>query len=213
MINKKFFSSLIQIYLNSKKNIYKIYQNSNFYDKKISKIYSNNFEYKPSPHLFASIVKYQKKKYKIEDFALEDIWANNIKSEEYKKLNNFLWFFSLDLKSSKKTVRSLIVSWIDNNYRYNNKNWDFDLTSKRIISWLSNHQLTYEDGDKEYRIKFDHCIQKQANHLLSEVKNSSDFEDKMIGCAAIILTGLAYQNDKNYVSNGLNLLKKIIKSN
>ena len=212
MINKKFLGSLIQIYLNSKKNIYKIYQNSNFYDKKISKIYSNNFEYKPSPYLFSSIVKYQKKKYKIEDFALEDIWANNIKSEEYKKLNNFLWFFSLDLKSSKKTVRSLIVSWIDNNYRYNNKNWDFDLTSKRIISWLSNHQLTYEDGDKEYRIKFDHCIQKQANHLLSEVKNSSDFEDKMIGCAAIILTGLAYQNDKNYVSNGLNLLKKIIKS-
>ena len=34
----------------------------------------------------------------------------------------------------------------------------------------------------------------------------------MVGCAAIILTGLAYQNKKNYLSNGLNLLKKIIKS-
>ena len=47
---------------------------------------------------------------------------------------------------------------------------NFDLTSKRIISWLSNHQLTYEDSDKEYRIKFNHCIQKQANHLLNEIK-------------------------------------------
>ena len=212
MINKSLLGDLNLIYLNTKKNIYKIYQNSSFYDKKISKIFNNNFEYKPSPHLFSSIVKYQKKKYRIEDFALESIWQNDIKTKDYEKLNNFFWFFSLDLKSSKKTVQSLIVNWINNNNRYNNKSWNFDLTSKRVISWLSNHQLTYEDGDKEYRIKFDHCIQKQVNHLLSEIKNSNDFENKMVGCAAIILTGLAYQNKKNYLSNGLNLLKKIIKS-
>ena len=212
MINKSLLGDLSLIYLNTKKSIYKIYQNSSLYDKKISRIFNNNFEYKPSPHLFSSIVKYQKKKYRIEDFALESIWQNDIKTKDYEKLNNFFWFFSLDLKSSKKTVQSLIVNWINNNNRYNNKSWNFDLTSKRIISWLSNHQLTYEDGNKEYRIKFDHCIQKQANHLLSEIKNSNDFENKMIGCAAIILTGLAYQNNKNYLGNGLNFLKKIIKS-
>ena len=212
MINKSLLGDLNLIYLNTKKNIYKIYQNSSFYDKKISKIFNNNFEYKPSPHLFSSIVKYQKKKYRIEDFALESIWQNDIKTKDYEKLNNFFWFFSLDLKSSKKTVQSLIINWINNNNRYNNKSWNFDLTSKRVISWLSNHQLSYEDSDKEYRIKFDHCIQKQVNHLLSEIKNSNDFENKMVGCAAIILTGLAYQNKKNYLSNGLNLLKKIIKS-
>ena len=212
MINKSLLGNLSLIYLNTKKNIYQIYQNSSFYNKKISKVFNNNFEYKPSPHLFSSIVKYQKKKYRIEDFALESIWQNDIKTKDYEKLNNFFWFFSLDLKSSKKTVQSLIVNWIDNNNRYNDKSWNFDLTSKRIISWLSNHQLTYEDGDKEYRIKFNHCIQKQANHLLSEIRNSNDFENKMVGCAAIILTGLAYQNNKNYLDNGLNILKKIIKS-
>ena len=212
MINKSLLGNLSLIYLNTKKNIYKIYQNSNFYDKKISKIFNNNFEYKPSPYLFSSIVKYQKKKYKIDDFALESIWQDNIKTKDYEKLNNFFWFFSLDLKSSKKIVQSLIVKWINNNNRYNNKSWNFDLTSKRIISWLSNHQLTYEDSDKEYRIKFNHCIQKQANHLLSEIRNSNDLENKMVGCAAIILTGLAYQNNKNYLDNGLNILKKIIKS-
>tara|TARA_B110000046_G_scaffold79412_1_gene87435 strand:+ start:43 stop:1671 length:1629 start_codon:yes stop_codon:yes gene_type:complete len=212
MIIKSLLGNLSLIYLNTKKNIYQIYQNSSFYNKKISKVFNNNFEYKPSPHLFSSIVKYQKKKYRIEDFALESIWQNNIKIKDYEKLNNFFWFFSLDLKSSKKTVQSLIVNWIDNNNRYNDKSWNFDLTSKRIISWLSNHQLTYEDGDKEYRIKFNHCIQKQANHLLSEIRNSNDFENKMVGCAAIILTGLAYQNNKNYLDNGLNILKKIIKS-
>ena len=55
-------------------------------------------------------------------------------------------------------------------------------------------------------------IQKQTNHLLNEIKNSKEVENKMIGCAAIILTGLAYKNEKQYLVNGLNLLKNIIKS-
>ena len=61
-------------------------------------------------------------------------------------------------------------------------------------------------------LKFDHIIKKQANHLLNEINNSDEVENKMIGCAAIILTGLAYKDDKNYLDNGLGLLKKIIKS-
>ena len=212
MIDKNFFNELNKFFLSLKNSFKKIYQNSNFYDKKISKVKGNNFEYKPSPYLLSSVIKYQKKKYKIEEFILESIWQNTVNNEDYKKLNNFFWFFSLDLKSSKKEVQSVVVNWINNNYKYNQKSWDFDLTSKRIISWLSNHQLTYEDSDKEYRIKFNHCIQKQANHILNEIKNSTEFENKMIGCAAIILTGLAYQNDKDYLNNGLSLLKKIIKS-
>ena len=212
MIVKKFLDSFVLIYFNLKNYINRIYQNSNLYDKKISKTYNNTFNYKPSPHLLSSIVKYQKKKYKIEDFSLESIWTNNINSKDYEKLNNFFWFFSLDLKSSKKAVQSLIVNWINNNNKYNNKSWDFDLTSKRVISWLSNHELTYDDDDKEFKIKFDSNIQKQTNHLLNEIKNSKVFENKMIGCSAIILTGLAYQNNKIYLDNGLSFLRKIIKT-
>lgn len=118
----------------------------------------------------------------------------------------------MDLKSSKKTTQSIITNWINNNDRYNSKSWDFDITAKRIISWLSTHQLSYEDASQEYRLKFDHIIQKQANHLLNEINNSDEVENKMIGCAAIILTGLCYHDEKNYLSSGLGLLKKIIKS-
>jgi uncharacterized heparinase superfamily protein len=212
MVNENLLSNLGQFFLSTKNSFKKIYQNSNFYDKKISKINNNNFEYKPSPYLLSSIIKYQKKKYKIEDFALESIWQNTLNKKEYEKLNNFFWFFSLDLKSSKKKTQSVISNWINNNDKYSPKSWDFDLTSKRVISWLSNHQLTYEESEKEYRAKFNHSILKQTNHLLSEVKNSNEVENKMIGCAAIILTGLAYYDDKNYLNNGLGLLRRIIKS-
>ena len=118
----------------------------------------------------------------------------------------------MDLKSSKKATQLVISNWITNNHRYNEKSWDFDLTSKRVISWLSNHQLTCQDCDDEFKKKFDESIKKQVNHLLSEIKNLTEVENKIIGCAAIILTGLAYQNNEYYLVNGLNLLKKIIKS-
>ncbi len=212
MINTNSLGILGQFYFNIKESFKSIYQNSNFYEKKISKTFKNSFEYKPSPHLLSSIIKYQNKKYKIEDFATESIWQNNLSPKDYETLNNFFWFFSLDLKSSKKTTQAVIKNWISNNTKYQKKSWEFDLTAKRIISWLSNHQLTYEDSDQEYRTTFDHMIQKQTNHLLNEIKNPKEVENKMIGCAAIILTGLAYKNERQYLAYGLNLLKNIIKS-
>jgi uncharacterized heparinase superfamily protein len=102
---------------------------------------------------------------------LESIWQNNLKYEEFEKLNNFFWFFSLDLKSSKKISQTVIDNWINQNDRYNKKSWDFDITSKRIISWLSNYQLSYEDCDENFKKKFNQSIQKQTNHLLNEIKN------------------------------------------
>jgi hypothetical protein len=121
MIIKNFIYSLSQFYFNLKKKIKKIYLNSNFYDNKISRTKDVTFDYRPSPYLLSSIVKYQKKKYKIEDFALESIWQNNLKYEEFEKLNNFFWFFSLDLKSSKKISQTVINNWINQNDRYNKK--------------------------------------------------------------------------------------------
>jgi uncharacterized heparinase superfamily protein len=212
MTLKNFIADLSQIYFNLKLSLKQFYQNSNFYDKKISKTKDIVFDYKPSPYLLSSIVKYQKKKYKIEDFSLESIWQNDLKYEEFEKLNNFFWFFSLDLKSSKQTTQIVIDNWINKNHHYNKKSWDFDITSKRIISWLSNHQLTYEDCEEEFKKKFNHSIQKQTNHLLNEIKNLSEVENKIVGCAAIILTGLSYNEENNYLTNGLTLLKKIIKS-
>ena len=58
----QFFSSI-------SKNLKKLYLNSNIYDRKISKKINNNFFYKPSPHFLTSLIKYQKKIYKIDDLS------------------------------------------------------------------------------------------------------------------------------------------------
>ena len=173
----------------------KFYKSSQFYDKKISKIYNTEIVYEPSPYLLSSLIKYQKKKIKIEDFSINEIWSqNNLPKKEFKNLHNFYWFFGLDLKSSKHIAQSVISNWISCNKRYNHKSWDFDVTAKRIIAWLSCHNLTYKESNEEYKENFNYIIQKQTNHLINEIKRSEHIEDKLIGCSSIILVGLCYQN-------------------
>ena len=205
--------SINRLFFNIYDKLRNIYLNSNIYDKKISKVSVKNLIYKPSPHLLSSLIKYQKKKFKIENFSLDKIWNNNdLNFKDHKKLNSFYWFFSLDLKSSKQKTQTIISNWIDNNDKFNNKSWNFDVTAKRIIAWLSCYNLTFENSNKIYRENFNKIIQKQANHLINEIKKSKLIEDKIIGCASIILVGLCYQNEKDYLSFGSALLKKISKS-
>ena len=192
--------------------IRKFYLNSKIYDKKISKVNTKELVYKPSPHLLSSLIKYPKKKFRIEDFSLNEIWNNKkISAQEFKNLNNFYWFFSLDLKSSKQSVQSVISNWIENNQKYDDKTWNFDLTAKRIISWLSNHNLTYDESNQEYKDIFIKIIQKQTNHLINEINKSEIIDDKLIGCASIILVGLCFKEEKKYLSFGTSILKKIAK--
>jgi len=160
-------------------------------------------EYKPSPSLLDCLIKYEKKKIKIEDLYLNSVWTNN-------NLHSFFWLFSLNLKSSKKITQSVMLNWIDNNINYNKNNWEINILSKRIIAWISNSKLTYEDGDEFYKNNFNLIIQKQINHLINEIEKSKLGDDKMIGCAAIILTGLSLNEKEKYLNFGLSILKKII---
>ena len=98
-----FISELIE---NIIKNIKVFYLNSTFYDKKISKNFDKELIYKPSPHLLSSLINYQKQKINISDVSTDNLWENkNIDTKDFKKLNNFYWFFSLDLKSPKKNTK------------------------------------------------------------------------------------------------------------
>tara|TARA_B100001029_G_C15047473_1_gene448186 strand:+ start:255 stop:1883 length:1629 start_codon:yes stop_codon:yes gene_type:complete len=189
--------------------IRKYYLNSNIYNKKISKTDYKILDYRPSLNILDCLIKYEKKKYKIDDFLLNSIWTNkNLSKTDYKKLHSFFWLFSIDLKSSKDTIQSIIEKWISQNKNYDNKNWEIDTLSKRIISWISNTKLTYENSSDNFREQFNFIIKKQTNHLINEINRSELVDDKMIGCTAIVMTGLCYK-DQKYLSYGLNLLKKI----
>ena len=211
MIIKNSLNYFGQFFFVISNQIKNFYLNSKIYNKKISKISNKSLEYKPSPILLDCIIKYEKKKIKIEDLYLNSVWLNkNLVEKDYKNLHSFFWLFSLDLKSSKKITQTVILNWIEENNNYNKKNWEIDILSKRIIAWISNSRLTYEDSNEEYKNKFNIIIKKQVNHLINEIEKSKWVDDKMIGCAAIILTGLSFKEKEKYLNFGLSLLKKII---
>ncbi len=209
MLLKNSISLINEFFSLTLSQIRKIYLNSNIYNNKISTIDNNTLNYKPSLSVLSCLVKYEKKKKKIEDFYVNSIWEKKVNNKDLKNLHSFYWLFTIDLKSSKQITHSIIQNWIEKNKKYDSNNWEINILAKRIIAWISNSQLTYEDTSEEYKIIFNKIIMKQTNHLINEINRSEIVDNKMIGCTAIILTGLSY-NHERFLSYGLNLLKKII---
>ena len=210
MILKSSISFIEEFFSLTLNQLRKIYLKSNIYDKKISTIEQHSLSYKPSLSILNCIIKYEKKT-KIEDYYVDAIWEKKISNKNLKRLHSFYWLFTIDLKSSKKITHSIIQNWMNKNQNYNSEIWETNTLSKRIVSWIANYQLTYEDTSEEYKKSFNKIIIKQVNHLINEINRSEKVDDKMIGCTSIILTGLSYNHEK-FLSYGLNLLKKIINS-
>ena len=71
--------------------------------------------------------------------------------------------------------------------------------------------MSYDESNEQYKIDFNHIIQKQALHLKNQIDKIKDNQKQLIGISAVILVGLAYNDKKNFILNGLNYLKKNIK--
>ena len=211
MFFKSVFLNFSSIFFQIFQQIRKIYLNSPIYNKKISKIDDKTIIYKPSQSILNCLIKFDKKKNNIEDFSLNSIWKNssNLNRENFKKLHNFFWLFTLDLRSSQKITQNVIYNWIAENDKYKQDIWDLDILSKRIIAWIANSKLTYEDAEIKYKLHFNGLIKKQTNHLINEINRSGKLDDKIIGSTAIILVGLTY-GDNYYLKFGIDLLKQLL---
>ncbi len=210
MFFKSSFNYINEFYFIFKNQIRNIYLNSSIYNKKISRFDENVLVYQPGLNILSLLIKYEKQKKKIEDFNVQSIWENKgLKYNDFRKLHSFYWLFSIDLKSSNEVTQSIIINWIKRNKNYETKSWEINILSKRVIAWISNSKITYDGSGNNYKNSFNEIISKQVNHLINEIDRSSDLNNKMIGCTAITLTGIAYKN-RRFLEYGLALLKKII---
>ena len=76
----------------TKNQIRNLYLKSRFYNNKISKIEISNISYRPSLSILSCLVKYDKKKIKIEELDKDNIWESELlSSNNFNKLNNFYW--------------------------------------------------------------------------------------------------------------------------
>ena len=73
-----------------------------------------------------------------------------------------------------------------------------EITSKRIIAWTSNTDITLEDSKKNYSEKFFLSLIKQSNFLLKNLNSVNYGSTKIICCAAIILSGIIHVCSFNF---------------
>ena len=139
MLLKNSISLVNEFFSIAFQNIRKIYLNSNIYNKKISINESNSLNYKPSLSILSCLIKYEKKKNKIEDFNVDSIWEKTISNKDLKKLHSFYWLFSIDLKSSKKITHSIIKNWIKKNQNYSSV--DEHPVARRRNQWVSPQEM------------------------------------------------------------------------
>ena len=102
MLLKNSISLINEFFSVTLNQIRKIYLNSNIYNKKISINDNNILHYKPSLSILSCLIKYEKKKNKIEDFNVNSIWDKKINDKDLKKLHSFYWFTSSGVRNFKR---------------------------------------------------------------------------------------------------------------
>jgi len=206
---KLYFFSILKLSLLSFRNYY---LSSSFYNKKLISFIPDRFFYSPSAHLCASLITTNSDFYKITNQSTDLFWDTDIKDiQKFENLHGFLWLTKLDRKNSKIITKDIINSWIDSFSNFTPKIWDMEIMARRIISWVSNTDITLDDSDRIYKKKFYISLVKQGNFILKNLKNISYNPDRITCCAAIILYGIVFENNLSF-KTGVKELEKISKS-
>ncbi len=207
---KLYFFSILKLFFLNFRNFY---FRSKYYNKKLITFIPDRFFYKPSTYLSASLTTFSNDFYKITKTKPELLWKVDTKEKlKFENLHNFLWLSRLDRKNSKIITKNIIKSWINIFFNYYPDVWDMEITAKRIIAWSSNTDITLEDSDKEYKKKFFISLIKQSNFLSKNLSNLFDEPSKIVCCAAIILSGMIFEENNSNYKIGIKELEKVIKN-
>ena len=207
---KLYFFSIFKLFF---LNFRTFYYKSNYYNKKLITFIPGRIFYTPSTFLSASLSTISNDFYKIADAAPELLWQTNSKDKlKFENLHSFLWLARLDRKNNKIITKDIIRSWINIFSNYNPNTWKMDIIAKRIIAWASNTDITLENSDKEYRDRFFLSIIKQSNFLSKNLNSLFHGSNKIICCAAIMLSGMIFKENESSYKVGIKELERIVKN-
>tara|TARA_Y100000590_G_scaffold462146_1_gene625514 strand:+ start:713 stop:2371 length:1659 start_codon:yes stop_codon:yes gene_type:complete len=208
---KLYFFSILKFLSLSFRNLY---FKSNFYNKKLITFNPNRLSYSPSTYLSASLTTISNDFYKITDtYSQKNLWKIKAKDKlNFENLHSFLWLARLDRKNSKIITKNIIKSWIDIFFNYEPHAWKMETTAKRIIAWSSNTDITLENSDKIYKEKFFLSLIKQSNFLCKNLNSLIYDSNKIICCAAIILSGMIFKENYLNYKIGIKELEKFVKN-
>ncbi len=183
---------------------------TSFYNKLLKSNIPKRFFFYPNPYLLSPLLNHKSFLFKISNEDIEFFWENNSKNSEEKSIHSFLWLNLIDRKNESKIIQKLIEEWITKYGNYTKNVWDENLTSKRIISWISNAEIISDNTEKEFQEVFFSSLIKQINFIKKNFKSILYETSKIASISAIILSGLVFKEYYNNYNFGLKELKKII---
>ena len=207
---KLYFFSIFKLFF---LNFRTFYYKSSYYNKKLITFIPGRIFYTPSTFLSASLSTISNDFYKIANATPELLWQTNSKDKlKFENLHSFLWLARVDRKNNKIITKDIIRSWINIFSNYNPNTWKMDIIAKRIIAWASNTDITLENSDKEYRDRFFLSIIKQSNFLSKNLNSLFHGSNKIICCAAIMLSGMIFKENESSYKVGIKELERIVKN-
>ncbi|MEZ5840055.1 MAG: heparinase II/III family protein [Hyphomicrobiales bacterium] len=95
---------------------------------------------------------------------------------------------------SRSNARSLVEDWIRLHGVYNPMSWQPDITSRRILSWLSQAPLILEEADRAFYRRFLKSLSRQVRYLRHASVLLPDGLPRAQAAIALTAAGLAMSN-------------------
>ena len=116
----------------------------------------------------------------------KSIWLIKEKNFYWQnEMHSFSWLRHLKAKSgslARKHARYLILDWIRNYGKWEEKTWELDILSRRISSWITNLGFLLAEKDDEFSNRIRKSLLKQIKHLnILSNKNYFIYLDKEYG--------------------------------
>ena len=200
-----YFLAIKKIFIRSLKEFF---FSSNYYNKLLDTEVPSSFLFNPNPYLLSPFVSHKDSLIKISNEDVRNFKIDLFKNKE-KNIHNFLWLNLVDRKNKNVTVQRIIKEWIAKHSKYTKDIWDEDLTSLRIISWISNADLILNTNDKDFNKSFYKNTIRQINFIKKNINNFNDDNKKISSISLLILSGLVFKEYFTYYKIGLKELKKL----
>ena len=200
-----YFLAIKKIFIRSLKEFF---FSSNYYNKLLDTEVPSSFLFNPNPYLLSPFVSHKDSLIKISNEDVRNFKIDLFKNKE-KNIHNFLWLNLIDRKNKNVTVQRIIKEWIAKHSKYTKDIWDEDLTSLRIISWISNADLILNTNDKDFNKSFYKNTIRQINFIKKNINNFNDDNKKISSISLLILSGLVFKEYFAYYKIGLKELKKL----
>ena len=202
-----YFLAIRKIFIRSLKELF---FGSNYYNKLLDTDVPSSFLFNPNPYLLSPFLNHKDLLIKISNEDVRNFRISLFENKEKKSIHNFLWLNLIDRKNENEIIQKIIGEWIKKYYKYTKGIWDEDLTSLRVISWISNADLILNTNDKDFNKSFYKNIIRQTNFVKKNINNLNDENKRISSISLLVLSGLVFKEYYVYYKIGLKELKKFI---